>query len=41
MKPEKNLKTVSGTYLKSGEPIAGYEMHIGITSGPDCENPLL
>ncbi|MGB0635097.1 MAG: cobyric acid synthase [Paracoccaceae bacterium] len=41
MKPEKNLKTVSGTYLKSGEPITGYEMHIGITSGPDCENPLL
>jgi adenosylcobyric acid synthase len=27
--------------LKSGEPITGYEMHIGITSGPDCENPLL
>ena len=41
MKPEKNLKTVSGSHLKSGKPITGYEMHIGMTNGPDCKNPLL
>ena len=41
MQREKNLEIVSGTHLRSGEFISGYEMHIGKTTGPDCKTPLL
>ncbi|MDX1434447.1 MAG: cobyric acid synthase, partial [Gammaproteobacteria bacterium] len=34
--PEKRLENVSGTHLASGAPVAGYEMHLGITEGEDC-----
>jgi len=36
MQPEKRLAEVSGTYLPTGDPIRGYEIHIGSTEGPDC-----
>ena len=27
--------------MTNGAPFAGYEMHVGRTSGPDCARPLL
>jgi adenosylcobyric acid synthase len=41
MHPEKKLQNVTGKHISSGAEISGYEMHIGKTFGPDCENPLL
>jgi adenosylcobyric acid synthase len=38
---DKTLTEVSGTSVIDGEPFRGYEMHIGRTSGPDCDRPLL
>jgi adenosylcobyric acid synthase len=32
---EKRLEAVSGS-TRDGTPFAGYEMHIGVTEGPDC-----
>jgi adenosylcobyric acid synthase len=36
---DKALRAVRGTAL--GAAFSGYEMHVGRTSGPDCERPLL
>ena len=36
---DKRLEAVSGT-SKDGAPFAGYEMHMGVTTGPDCARPL-
>ncbi len=41
MTPKKRLEAVTGTSLADGLPFAGYEMHIGATSGPDTARPLL
>jgi adenosylcobyric acid synthase len=38
---DKRLEAVDGRDLLSGEPVAGYEMHIGRTTGPDLARPLL
>jgi adenosylcobyric acid synthase len=38
---DKALRSVAGTCLANGAPFAGYEMHIGRTTGPDCARPLL
>ncbi len=40
MTPQKTLETVSGTTM-SGIPLTGYEIHIGRTNGPDCDNAWL
>jgi adenosylcobyric acid synthase len=37
----KTLTEVEGTEPASGEPVAGYEMHIGRTTGPDTRRPML
>ena len=37
----KALKEVSGVSVPDGASFKGYEMHLGITSGPDCARPLL
>jgi adenosylcobyric acid synthase len=36
---DKRLERVSGTSF-DGVPVAGYEMHMGVTSGPDCARPF-
>jgi adenosylcobyric acid synthase len=41
MRPEKHVSRVTGRHLATGEPVAGYEIHIGRTAGPDCARPLL
>ena len=40
MTPEKALTRVSGRHLATGEPVEGYEIHIGRTDGPDCARPV-
>ncbi|UZW56255.1 cobyric acid synthase [Sphingobium sp. JS3065] len=36
--PVKTLERTSGTAL--GQAFSGYEMHVGVTSGPDCARPF-
>jgi adenosylcobyric acid synthase len=38
---DKTLRAVAGTCLANDAPFAGYEMHVGRTTGPDCARPLL
>ena len=37
----KRLAEVRGHDAMTGEPIAGYEMHMGVTAGPDLERPMV
>jgi adenosylcobyric acid synthase len=41
MTGDKTLREVSGEIATSAAPFAGYEMHIGVTTGPGCGHPLL
>ncbi|MBX3679674.1 cobyric acid synthase [Cognatazoarcus halotolerans] len=42
LEPEKRLVEVSGTLSLDGEPrMQGYEIHMGVTRGPDTARPLL
>jgi adenosylcobyric acid synthase len=36
---EKRLEPVAG-HTSDGAPFAGYEMHMGLTAGPDCARPF-
>ena len=38
---DKQLREVRGREIASGEPIHGYEMHVGRTSGPALARPML
>ncbi len=40
MQAKKTLKAVSATHLTTSLEIKGYEIHLGETSGPDCERPF-
>jgi adenosylcobyric acid synthase len=37
---DKHLESVGGTLVGSGAPFTGYEMHVGLTEGPDRARPL-
>lgn len=41
MKPHKRLALTEATYMASGDPVEGYEIHLGKTSGPDCDRAWL
>ncbi|KQP42968.1 cobalamin biosynthesis protein CobQ [Methylobacterium sp. Leaf104] len=41
MTPQKHLAAVTGTSLPDGVPFAGYEMHVGDTTGPDTARPAI
>ncbi|MDA0223248.1 MAG: cobyric acid synthase [Proteobacteria bacterium] len=41
MHPEKHLANVNAEYLLTGQMLTGYEIHIGKTTGPDCNRPML
>ena len=41
MTGDKSLVEVAGTHRPTGEPVRGYEMHVGRTDGPDLARPLL
>ena len=38
---DKTLLEVGGIHVPSGQSVRGYEMHLGVTNGPDCDRPLL
>ena len=38
---DKALRAVTGRHLPTGRTIRGYEMHVGVTDGPDGARPLL
>ncbi len=38
---DKRLAPVAGTRVEDGTPFTGYEMHLGTTTGTDCERPAL
>jgi adenosylcobyric acid synthase len=38
---EKALREVEGTDLSTGQPVRGYEMHVGTTTGPGTARPML
>jgi adenosylcobyric acid synthase len=38
---DKRLQSVAGVELASGMPVSGYEMHLGTTTGPGSERPML
>ena len=40
MLPKKHLTRVQAIHAASGQPMQGYEIHIGETSGPACQNPF-
>jgi len=40
MQPDKTLTRVSGTHAATGAALAGYEIHIGRTDGPDRARPF-
>jgi adenosylcobyric acid synthase len=40
MLPEKRLERVAAHHVASGEPVSGYEIHVGRSDGPDRARPL-
>jgi adenosylcobyric acid synthase len=38
---DKRLRQVEGRACAGGETVRGYEIHIGLTRGPDCARPML
>ena len=38
---EKALAEVSGTTIADAAPVKGYEMHMGVSTGPDTARPLV
>lgn len=41
MKPQKRLALSKATYLPTGDDVSGYEIHIGVTQGTDCQRAWL
>jgi len=41
MSPQKRLEISNATYLPTGDPVRGYEIHIGSTNGVDCARAWL
>jgi len=37
---EKQVRPVHARHVDSGLPLDGYEIHVGITKGPDCARPF-
>jgi adenosylcobyric acid synthase len=38
---DKVTSPAKGFHCASGEAITGYEIHLGVTSGPDCARPMV
>jgi len=41
MRPEKRLARCEAVYVSTGDRVEGYEIHIGLTTGPDCRRSWL
>ncbi|PWK69059.1 adenosylcobyric acid synthase (glutamine-hydrolysing) [Aminobacter sp. AP02] len=39
MEPEKTVRNVEARSVRYGEPLSGYEIHLGRTTGADCTRP--
>ncbi len=39
MEPEKTVRNVTARSVHFDVPLSGYEIHLGVTSGPDCLRP--
>lgn len=39
MEPEKTVRNVEAHSVRYGEPLSGYEIHLGRTTGADCTRP--
>ncbi len=40
MQPEKRVTLTEAQHLQSGEAVRGYEIHLGVTDGPDRDRPV-
>jgi adenosylcobyric acid synthase len=38
--PDKRVTPMTATHCQSGQPMAGYEIHLGRTTGADCAKPF-
>jgi adenosylcobyric acid synthase len=41
LRPDKRTTQVTAQHVASGEAVAGYEIHLGKTAGPDCRRPFV
>jgi adenosylcobyric acid synthase len=41
MTPDKQLRHVTGTEIATGARISGYEMHLGVSTGPATAHPMI
>ena len=41
MEPEKTVRNVEAHSLQFDVPLQGYEIHLGRTTGPDCQRPTV
>lgn len=41
MEPEKTVRNVEARSVRYGEPLSGYEIHLGRTTGADCARPTV
>jgi adenosylcobyric acid synthase len=41
MTADKQLRAITGTDVASGAPISGYEMHLGVSTGPATNRPMI
>jgi adenosylcobyric acid synthase len=41
MAPEKTVRTTVARSVPFDTPLSGYEIHLGLTKGPDCERPAI
>lgn len=41
MQPEKRLALTTAEDIETGSTVTGYEIHLGVTEGPDCARPWL
>ncbi|MEM7619250.1 MAG: cobyric acid synthase [Pseudomonadota bacterium] len=40
MTPQKTVQRIEATHINTQIPVTAYEIHMGETSGPDCQRPL-
>jgi adenosylcobyric acid synthase len=41
MKPQKRVALSHASYRATGDAVSGYEIHLGVTGGPDCARAWL
>ena len=40
LSPEKTVRNTNAVSVEGGEPLTGYEIHLGVASGADCARPF-